>query len=74
MQPFLEQVTLVVYGWRSVQPGTLAWVFPSLATAIAAAHTMRNAAAWAIVRGQSARTVDLDQERKKGTVLVEYKA
>ena len=28
MNPLFDQVTLVVYGWKSVQPGTLSWVFP----------------------------------------------
>jgi hypothetical protein len=45
----INSVVLVVYGWKSVQPGTLSWVFPSLAAAVHAAHTMTNAAKWAIV-------------------------
>jgi len=44
-------VTLIVYGWKVVEPGTLWWVFPSVAAAVAAAHAMTNAAKWAIVKG-----------------------
>jgi len=68
----VEEVTLVVYGWRQVEPGTLAWVFPSLTAAIAAAHAMRNAVRWAIVRGKrEAAELDVDREREAGAVLVE---
>jgi hypothetical protein len=74
MQPLLENVTLVIYGWRSVHPGTLAWVFPSVAAALAAVKVMRNAVGWAIVQGQRAlTTLNLDEERKRGAVLVEQK-
>ncbi len=73
IKPLLEEVTLVVYGWKSVEPGTLAWVFPSLAAAVSAAHAMRNAVRWAIVRGRRGETVsvDVEQERELGSVLVE---
>lgn len=73
MKPLLEEVTLIVYGWRSVQPGTLSWVFPSLATAITAANALRNAARWAIVRGRrdQVQTVDVESERREGAVLIE---
>ena len=72
MKPLLEQVTLVVYGWRNVQPGTLAWVFPSLGAAVAAAHAMRNAVQWMIVRGAKPDApVDVEAERATGSVLVE---
>jgi hypothetical protein len=75
IKPLLEEVTLVVYGWKSVEPGTLAWVFPSLGAAIAAAHTMRNAVRWAIVRGRRGESanvdVNVDEERGRGAVLVE---
>ncbi|CAN5407737.1 hypothetical protein BH09MYX1_BH09MYX1_53110 [soil metagenome] len=64
-----DEVTLVVYGWENVQPGTLAWVFPSLKAAIAAAHAMRNAIRWIIVAGQDA--VDLATARTSGFVLAE---
>src|SRR5262245_57950742 len=43
MNPLLEQVTLVVYGWHNVEPGTLSWVFPSVSAAVAAARAMKNA-------------------------------
>jgi hypothetical protein len=72
MKPLLEEVTLVVYGWRSVEPGTLAWVFPSLGAAVVAAHAMRNAVQWIIVRGRRASDgVDVNAERQEGAVLVE---
>ena len=78
----LEQVTLVVYGWQNVEPGTLSWVFPSVGAAVAAARAMKNAVRWAIVAGRrendaedeeaSAKQDDaLDQARANGTVLVE---
>ncbi len=85
MNPLLEQVTLVVYGWKSVEPGTLSWVFPSVGAAVSAARAMKNAVRWAIVAGRSARAesdtedeeasakqVDaLDEARANGAVLVE---
>jgi hypothetical protein len=82
MNPLLEQVTLVVYGWQNVEPGTLSWVFPSVGTAVAAARAMKNAVRWAIVAGRrhndaadeeaSAKEDDaLDEARANGTVLVE---
>jgi hypothetical protein len=49
MSTILEQVTLIVYGWKNVEPGTLSWVFPSVGSAITAAHAMTNAVHWAIV-------------------------
>ena len=72
----LESVILVVYGWKSVQPGTLAWVFPSVAAATHAAHTMTNAANWAIVAGSAAYASvdaarDLVKMRASGGVLLE---
>jgi hypothetical protein len=85
MNPLLEQVTLVVYGWKSVEPGTLSWVFPSVSAAVAAARTMKNAVRWAILAGRQARASDdaadedevakpdeaLDEARANGSVLVE---
>ena len=82
MNPLLEQVTLVVYGWKSVEPGTLSWVFPSVGAAVAAARTMKNAVRWAIVAGRRENDAEddeasereraaLDEARAKGTVLVE---
>ncbi len=72
----IDSVILVVYGWKSVQPGTLSWVFPSVAAAALAAHTMTNAVKWAIVRGSSARAngdaaPDLAKMRAAGGVLLE---
>jgi hypothetical protein len=64
-------VTLVVEEWRGVQPGRLAWVFPDLATALEAAHAMRNAARWVILAGRSS---DVMQARDDGTVLAESSA
>ena len=69
-----EQVTLVVYGWHNVQPGTLSWVFPSVTAAIDAARAMKNAIRWAILAGhQSAANVDVETERMRGMVLCEQR-
>lgn len=68
----VKEVTLVVYGWDSVQPGTLAWVFPDFRAAVTAARTMRNASKWAIVRGKRASEVpSVEEERARGNVLLE---
>src|ERR1700758_2209016 len=68
-------VTLVIFGWRESEPGTLAWVFPSLAAALQAVHAMRNAVRWAIVKGRRVFDgeveIDLDALRRAG-VLLEY--
>src|SRR5215472_13341625 len=53
-KPRRTAVTLVIYGWRESEPGTLAWVFPSLTAALRAVQAMRNAVRWLIVRGQRA--------------------
>ncbi len=83
MNPLLEQVTLVVYGWKSVEPGTLSWVFPSVGAAVAAARAMTNAVRWAIVAGKRDNAVSdedlapvdmneaLDEARAQGAVLIE---
>jgi len=73
MNPLLEHVTLVVYGWHQVEPGTLAWVFPSVGAAVAAARAMKNAVKWAIVAGKrdAGADTDLDDARAHGAVLVE---
>jgi hypothetical protein len=86
MNPLLEQVTLVVYGWKNVEPGTLSWVFPSVSAAVAAARAMTNAVRWAIVAGKrDTATSDgadevraqadakraLDEARARGAVLIE---
>lgn len=64
-----DQVTLIVYGWHNVEPGTLSWVFPSYDAAMAAAGAMRNAVRWAIVAGK--RWTNLDEARAHGAVLAE---
>lgn len=71
----IEEVTLIVYGWENVQPGTLSWVFPSLRAALAAVRAMRNAVRWAVLHGivhdddDAAR--DVESARENGLVLVE---
>ncbi len=50
----IAEVTLVVYGWHNVQPGTLSWVFPSFDAAMKAASALRNATQWAIMGGRDA--------------------
>ncbi|WP_394826258.1 hypothetical protein [Pendulispora albinea] len=67
----VRQVTLVVYEWHNVEPGTLSWVFPSVQAALAAARAMRNAVKWAIVAGRRTAKVDVDSERASGFVLAE---
>src|SRR5580704_11955432 len=68
-------VTLIVYGWKVVEPGTLWWVFPSLTAALAAAHVMTNAVKWAIVRGAAKEgTLDVAKARSDGYVLIERSA
>lgn len=71
----IDTVILVVYGWKSVQPGTLSWVFPSVATAAHAAHAMSNAVRWAVVTGTARRSqdpaADLASARAAGSVLLE---
>ncbi len=65
----VADVTLFVYGWHNVQPGTLSWVFPSADAALVAVRAMRNAIQWVIVRGRALK--DLDLARTTGEVLVE---
>ncbi len=71
-----QAVTLVVYGWRESEPGTLAWVFPSVRAALRAVRALRNAIGWLIVRGKQAFEGDVDVEalRRAGAVLVEHMA
>jgi hypothetical protein len=71
-----EAVTLVVYGWRDSEPGTLAWVFPSVRAALRAVRALRNAIGWLIVRGKRAVEGDVDVAalRRAGAVLVEHMA
>ena len=63
-----RKVTLCIYGWQNVQPGTLSWVFPSLETALRAAHTMRNALEWVVLDGPVPHS-EIDWARRRGTVL-----
>ncbi len=69
------EVTLIVYGWTSVEPGTLSWVFPTLRAALAAASAMKNAVRWAILSGSHAQEeetpFDVTTARASGHVLVE---
>jgi hypothetical protein len=71
--PRVEAVTLVIYGWHESEPGTLAWVFPSVRAALRAVRAMRNAVRWLIVRGRRAfdRDVDIDGLRRAGLVIAE---
>lgn len=71
-----KAVTLVVYGWRDSEPGTLAWVFPSVRAALRAVRALRNAIGWLIVRGKRAFEGDVDvaELRRAGAVLVEHLA
>ena len=66
-------VTLVIYGWSESQPGTLAWVFPSLRAALNAVRAMRNALRWMILKGKQAFDGDVDIEalRQSGRILME---
>jgi hypothetical protein len=66
-----REVSLIVYGWHNVQPGALAWVFPSVRAALSAAKTMRNAVCWAIVAGRHSATA-LDEARATGRVILEH--
>ena len=75
----LEEVTLIVYGWENVQPGTLSWTFPSLRSALDAVRAMRNAVRWAVLLGEDveaggaqARALDdVEVAREQGRILVE---
>jgi hypothetical protein len=75
-RPKPDAVTLIIYGWRESQPGTLAWVFPSLRAALRGVRAMRNAIAWCVVKGQRAYEGDLDVDalRRVGAVLVDSAA
>jgi hypothetical protein len=69
-----QGVTLVIYGWYDSQPGTLAWVFPSLRAALHAVSALRNAIGWLIVEGKRAMDgeIDVDSLRRAGHVLVDH--
>jgi len=66
-----SEVTLFVFGWHSVEPGSLSWVFPSLRAALDAVQRMKNAIAWCIVQGSE--WDDLDIARDYGAVLIEQR-
>lgn len=68
-----EAVTLVIYGWHDSEPGTLAWVFPSVGAALRGVRAMRNAVRWVIVSGRRAfdREVDIDALRRTSIVIAE---
>ncbi len=66
-----NRVTLVVYGWRESEPGTLSWVFPSYSAALRGVRALRNACRWLIVAGERERATDLDALRRQGLVLLE---
>lgn len=71
-----DTVVLVVYGWSSVEPGTLSWAFPSMSAALHAVRAMKNAVRWAIVAGSAGRAsvgsaLDLATVRADGGVLLE---
>ena len=69
-------VTLVIYGWHESQPGTLAWVFPSLAAALSAVHALRNAMEWIIIEGHRIfdEEVDVPALRRAGGILLDHAA
>ncbi len=71
--PAVEAVTLVIYGWHDSEPGTLAWVFPSVRSALRAVRAMRNAVRWLIVRGRRAfdDAIDVDGLRRAGLIIAE---
>jgi hypothetical protein len=75
--PIIDSVTLIIYGWKSVQPGTLSWVFPSVAAAAHAAHAMTNAARWAVFAGnrppraEERAEVSLARMRAEAKLLLE---
>lgn len=68
-------VTLVIYGWLESEPGTLAWVFPSVRAALNAVRAMRNALRWVILKGRQPFEgdvdIDIDALRRSGHVLLE---
>jgi hypothetical protein len=45
----MQNVTLVVYGWQGIEPGTLSWVFPSVESALRAVRALKNAVRWVVI-------------------------
>jgi hypothetical protein len=64
-------VTLIVTGWHNVEPGPLAWAFPSMRSALEAVQKMKNAIEWSIVLGRDYASVD--EARALGAVLIEQR-
>ena len=65
-------VTLIVTGWHNVEPGPLAWAFPSMRAALDAVQKMKNAVEWSIVLGRDYASVD--EARALGAVLIEQRS
>lgn len=65
-------VTLIVTGWHNVEPGPLAWAFPSMRSALDAVRKMKNAIEWSIVLGRDYATVE--EARALGAVLIEQRS
>lgn len=65
-------VTLIVTGWHNVEPGPLAWPFPSMRSALEAVQKMKNAIEWSIVLGRDYASVD--EARALGAVLIEQRS
>lgn len=65
-------VTLIVTGWHNVEPGPLAWAFPSMRAALDAVQKMKNAVEWSIVLGRDYASVD--EARTLGAVLIEQRS
>jgi hypothetical protein len=65
-------VTLIVTGWHNVEPGPLAWPFPSMRSALDAVRKMKNAVEWSIVLGRDYESVE--EARARGAVLIEQRS
>lgn len=65
-------VTLIVTGWHNVEPGPLAWPFPSMRSALDAVQKMKNAVEWTIVLGRDYASVE--EARALGAVLIEQRS
>jgi hypothetical protein len=65
-------VTLIVTGWHNVEPGPLAWAFPSMRSALDAVRKMKNAIEWTIVLGRDYASVD--DARERGAILIEQRS
>jgi hypothetical protein len=65
-------VTLIVTGWHNVEPGPLAWPFPSMRSALDAVQKMKNAIEWSIVLGRDYASVE--EARARGALLIEQRS